>query len=147
MNSLTELVCKNKKVLDFYTNHPSLDFEKTNLLFVNFMETFFNHITDDLETNVNSQLLSFMSKNQTQLEELQEQLSSYKNDIHNNQQETINSVFSNLSSWKTQYIEDVKQAIQEGKDTTEIEMRKPLDVNTKSFLGGLGVGALLLLLL
>ena len=116
MNSLTEMVCKNKKVLDFYTNHPSLDFEKTNLLFVNFMETFFNHITDDLETNVNSQLLSFMSKNQTQLEALQEQLSSYKNDIYNNQQETINSVFSNLSSWKTQYIEDVKHILDSKKD-------------------------------
>ena len=134
MNSLTELVCKNKKVLDFYTNHPSLDFEKTNLLFVNFMETFFNHITDDLETNVNSQLLSFMSKNQTQLEELQEQLSSYKNDIHNNQQETINSVFSNLSSWKTQYIEDVKHILESNQLSSNEKINHYLDKNNSQLL-------------
>ncbi len=134
MNSLTELVCKNKKVLDFYTNHPSLDFEKTNLLFVNFMETFFNHITDDLETNVNSQLLSFMSKNQTQLEELQEQLSSYKNDIHNNQQETINSVFSNLSSWKTQYIEDVKHILDSNQLSSNEKINHYLDKNNSQLL-------------
>lgn len=134
MNSLTELVCKNKKVLDFYTNHPSLDFEKTNLLFVNFMETFFNHITDDLETNVNSQLLSFMSKNQTQLEELQQQLSSYKNDIHNNQQETINSVFSNLSSWKTQYIEDVKHILDSNQLSSNEKINHYLDKNNSQLL-------------
>ena len=134
MNSLTELVCKNKKVLDFYTNHPSLDFEKTNLLFVNFMETFFNHITDDLETNVNSQLLSFMSKNQTQLEALQEQLSSYKNDIYNNQQETINSVFSNLSSWKTQYIEDVKHILDSNQLSSNEKINHYLDKNNSQLL-------------
>jgi hypothetical protein len=48
---------------------------------------------------------------------------------------------------RQEYIDDVKEAIANGEDTTKIEMRKPLDVNKKSFLSGLGVGALLLLLL
>ncbi len=69
MNSKTELVCKNKKVLDFFQNHPSLDFEKTNLLFVNFMETFFNHITDDLETSLRKQKTSSGFPRATKLSE------------------------------------------------------------------------------
>lgn len=48
---------------------------------------------------------------------------------------------------RQEYIEAVKEAIANGDDPTKVEKREPLDVNEKSFLGGLGVGALLFLLL
>lgn len=134
MNSKTELVCKNKKVLDFFQNHPSLDFEKTNLLFVNFMETFFNHITDDLETNVNSQVLSFMNENKKHLQDFQEQLSSLKNDMQSKQQEHANSIFSNLSSWKNQYIEDTKQLLENNQLSSNEKITQYLDRNNNQLI-------------
>lgn len=48
---------------------------------------------------------------------------------------------------RQEYIEDVKEAIANNEDPTKVTKREPLDVNEKSFLGGLGVGALLFLLL
>lgn len=48
---------------------------------------------------------------------------------------------------RQEYIEAVKEAIANGDDPTKVEKREKLDVDEKSFLGGLGVGALLFLLL
>ena len=70
-----------------------------------------NHITDDLGTNVNSQLLSVMNENKTQLNELQQQVSSYREEVSKTHQEATSDVFTQLSSWKTKYMDDVKQLI------------------------------------
>jgi len=104
------------------------------LLFVNFMETFFNHITDDLETNVNSQVLSFMNENKKHLQDFQEQLSSLKNDMQSKQQEQADSIFSNLSSWKTQYIEDTKQLLENNQLSSNEKMNQYLDRNNNQLI-------------
>ena len=57
MQNFDELRIKNKKIIDFYKNHPSINFEEANLLLISFLDSLFNHITDDLDSNVNSQIL------------------------------------------------------------------------------------------
>jgi hypothetical protein len=98
------------------------------------METFFNHITDDLETNVNSQLLSFMNENKKHLQDFQEQLSSLKNDMQSKQQEHANSIFSNLSSWKNQYIEDTKQLLENNQLSSNEKITQYLDRNNNQLI-------------
>ena len=134
MSSKNELFIKNKKVLDFYRDHPSLDFEKNNLLLVSFLETMFNHITDGLDSNVNSQLLSFMNENKTHLSELQEQVSSLQTDISKKQDELTNSFFTNISSWKNQYTEEIKTLLENNQLSSNEKINQYLDRNNVHLL-------------
>lgn len=111
MSIKTEFVLKNKRIVDFYNQHPSIDCENANIILVDFLETMFNHVTNDLGSNINSQILSFMNENKTRLHDLQEQVTSFHHDISKNQQDLLGNIFSNLSSWKSQYIEDVKRLL------------------------------------
>lgn len=45
---------RNKRVIDFYTNHPFLDFEQINLLCVDLFE----NILQDANQSIGSQILS-----------------------------------------------------------------------------------------
>ena len=55
-----ELIISNKKIIDFYSKNPQLDFEIMNLIFVDFLEkimtdingTINNVITNDILANV-----------------------------------------------------------------------------------------------
>ena len=134
METKTEFVLKEKKIVDFYNQHPSINCEKANLLLVDFLETMFNHITDDLGTNVNSQLLSFMNENKTQLNELQQQVSSYREEVSKTHQEATSEVFTQLSSWKTKYMDDVKQLIENNQLSSNEKIGTFLDKNNMQLL-------------
>ena len=84
------LALKNKKVWDFYNTHPNVNFESANLLLVDFMETIFNNMTNDISSNINTQLLSFMKENQSRIENISEcvnavnqNVNTLSNDINN----------------------------------------------------------------
>jgi hypothetical protein len=94
----------------------------------------FNHITDDLGTNVNSQLLSFMNENKTHLQELQQQVSSYREEVSKNQQDATREVFTQLSSWKTKYTEDVKQLLENNQLTSNEKISTFIDRNNMQLL-------------
>lgn len=64
------LAVNNKKIYDFYNENPNVNFESANLLLIDFMDSIFNNMTNDLNSNINSQLLSFMKDNQTKIEKL-----------------------------------------------------------------------------
>ena len=64
------LAVDNKKIHQFYQNNPNVDFESVNLLLIDFMETIFNNMTNDLNSNINSQLLSFMKDNQARIDHI-----------------------------------------------------------------------------
>jgi len=66
------LALKNKKIWDFYNTHPNVNFESANLLLVDFMETIFNNMTNDISSNINTQLLSFMKESQSRIENISE---------------------------------------------------------------------------
>jgi hypothetical protein len=134
MATKTEFVLKEKKIVDFYNQHPSINCEKANLLLVDFLETMFNHITDDLGTNVNSQLLSFMNENKTQLHDLQQQVSSYREEVSKTHQEATSEVFTQLSSWKTKYMDDVKQLIENNQLSSNEKIGTFLDKNNMQLL-------------
>ena len=62
-----EIVIKNKKIYDFYNENKNIDIVTANILLINFVESIFNHMTNDINSNINSQLLSYMSDNKTQI--------------------------------------------------------------------------------
>ena len=54
------LQTENPKIVSFYEQHPSINFEKANLLLIEFLDSMFNHISTDPDANINSQILSYI---------------------------------------------------------------------------------------
>ena len=61
------IAVSNQKIYEFYNKNPNVDFENVNLLLIDFMDSIFNNMTNDLNSNINSQLLSFMKDNQKKI--------------------------------------------------------------------------------
>jgi hypothetical protein len=134
MSENAVLILKNKKILEFYAAHPSLDIEKMNVLLVDFLDTMFNHITNDLGENVNAQILSFMQQNKSQLDDLQKQVCSYHEDYTKSQQDNTQQLFSQISSWKTQYIEETKQLLENNQLSSNEKINTFLDKNNSQLI-------------
>ena len=71
----------NKKIHAFYSNHASIDFEQSNLLLIDFLDTMFNNITSDLDSNINSQLLTYMSSNSDDISHLKDTINKMNIDM------------------------------------------------------------------
>lgn len=71
----------NKKIHTFYSNHASIDFEQSNLLLIDFLDTMFNNITSDLDSNINSQLLTYMASNSDDISHLKDTIIKMNSDM------------------------------------------------------------------
>lgn len=134
MSSKNELVVKNKQILDFYSNHPSLDFEKTNLIMIHFLESLFNHLSQDLGKNINSQLLTFMNQNKNQLKDVKEQLSLFVQSSNKKQEESVNNFLTQLSSWKSSYLKEIREIIEKNHLLSHEKINTVLEKNNSSML-------------
>ena len=65
-----EFKTNNQKIVNFYNEHPNIDFEQSNLLLVGFLDKMFNHVTDDLDSNINSQILSYLQSSKQEIYDL-----------------------------------------------------------------------------
>jgi len=95
------LTSTSKKVWEFYKEHPNLDFEAMNILFVNIMETLSKDMTSSLSNNIATQLLSNIKGLQTQLTSVNEVV----NKLHIESQHNFNVRFN---EFKREYMEDTK---------------------------------------
>ena len=105
------LTIKNKKIIDFYKNHPSIDFEKANLLLLHFLDSVFNHISNDLDTNINSQILAYMNKSQSEINELKDNLSLLSDNVSKMSKSTVDTLNSHFVTIKNDYIDEVRNLI------------------------------------
>ena len=105
------LALKNKKVWEFYNSNPNVDFEKTNLLLVEFMETIFNNMTNDINSNINMQLLSFMKENQTRIENISDSVNTVNQNITAMSIDINNKMVLQMNNIKSDYINEFTNII------------------------------------
>jgi hypothetical protein len=98
------LVCTNKKVWDFYKEHPNLDFEAMNIIFVDIMLNLSQDMNSSLSNNIAAQLLNNVKSLQTQVNNVSDSLNKM-------QVETINSFGNKFNDFKKEYFEDVKMIL------------------------------------
>jgi hypothetical protein len=104
MEASFSLVCNNKKVIDFYKNHPNLDFESMNLIFISIMENLTQDMNSSLNNNIATQLL-------TNIQGLQTQIKFVSENVVKLQSDTILNFSAKFSEFKKEYIEDVKMIL------------------------------------
>lgn len=105
------LALKNKKVWEFYNSNPNVDFEKSNLLLVEFMETIFNNMTNDINSNINMQLLSFMKENQTRIENISDSVNAVNQNITAMSVDINNKMVLQMNNIKSEYINEFTSII------------------------------------
>lgn len=111
MENEYEIVINNKKIHTFYQDHPNIDFERVNLMLIDFLDTLFNNVTSDLDSNINSQLLSYMSNNKQEIDNIKHSMTSLKETMSKMNIDNMNSINTQLSNIKKEYIDDVRDVI------------------------------------
>ena len=101
MTSQYALTINNEKLWKFYKSHPNLDFEKTNLLFMDVLEKFLQDANSSMTTSITSQLIDQIKNLQTQINIMTENHSRMQN-------ETALNFNYKLSEFKKDYIDEVK---------------------------------------
>jgi len=101
MSSQYALTINNEKLWKFYQAHPNLNFETTNLLFMDVLEKFLQDANSSLSTSMTSQLID-------QIKNLQSQINLMTENHTRMQNETSINFNCKLSEFKKDYMEEVK---------------------------------------
>lgn len=123
-----EIVIKNKKIWSFYNEHKNLNIESANLLLINFIESIFNHMTND-SCSINSQILSFINENKMQIDTIKTSLSSINENMNKLNTDVGNNMVLQFMNLKKEYIEDVRQVVTNSTLTTNEKVGSLIDKN------------------
>lgn len=121
------IAVKNKKIWEFYNTNKNVDFEKANLLLVNFMETIFNNMTNDIGTNINSQLLSFMKESQSQIENITECVNIVNNNVNTMSSDMNDKIVLQMNRIKSEYIHEFTNIINTSSLTSNDKISSLID--------------------
>jgi hypothetical protein len=128
------LKIENPRIVNFYKEHPSIDFENANNLLVEFLDNVFNHMTDDLDSNINSQILSHLISSKKEIECLKTSIGVMSDTLSKNSLETVQNMNTQLGQIKKDYIEEVYTMISNGNITTSDKISSIIDRNNTYIL-------------
>ena len=98
------LTCNNKNVWSFYNDHPNIDFEAMNVIFVNIMQTLSQDISSSFSNNIASQILTNIKGLQTQINTVTDSVNKINTDV-------IHNFTAKLNDFKKDYVEDIKMIL------------------------------------
>ena len=93
----TSLTCNSAKVWAFYHEHPELDFEKMNIMFMDILASIMQTTNPVNNSNITSQILNGLANIQSQLTSQQSEYSKL--------------LFLKLTEFKKEYIDDLKMIL------------------------------------
>ena len=106
------LTTKNPRIVKFYHDNPSMNFEAVNLIFIDLFDKLLHDPSTMMNSTIHGQVLNLLNN-------LNESVSSLSNDIANN-------MYGKMCDIKRDYIEDVKSIIQ---NNTSEKLRPLLEKN------------------
>ena len=130
LDTESEITIKNKRVVSFYKKNPSINIESANLLLIDFMESIFNHMTKDNKVNINAQLLSFITDNKTEIDTIKSNLQQVNDNISKMNSDIANNMMIQFVNLKKEYIDDVRQTVNNSSLTTNEKLNSIMDKNS-----------------
>jgi len=108
----------NKKIIDFYSQNPYINFEAVNFIFVDLFERLLGDMNHEMNSTINSQILSTVGdlKGEVNLlsntnSQILSNYNSLSSSISKLNVEITNSIYIKLQDSKREYIEDIKNII------------------------------------
>jgi hypothetical protein len=151
-----KLVITNSKVIEFYKNNPSLDFEYVNLHIINMLENIISDTQNKLSSSSITQLFNLFNTHSSKLDNyikfaensnqsLLKQLDTNKTDIKesiqhvkelilNQKNDIENIIISKLSTVKQQYIDEIKLLLQLMENNSILSINSKLEHFNTSFI-------------
>lgn len=129
-----ELVIRNKRVWDFFQDHPGISFENANILMIEFLDSIINNISKDADKNINAQILSYLSENKIRLDSIEHNLSSVQDNVSKMNTDMPNQLMLQFANLKKEYIEDVKQLVSTNSLTMNEKISAILDKNNEHLI-------------
>ena len=106
------LQTSHKRILRFYEQNPTLDFEQINLLLIDFLEHVGINMKQDMnEPNMSLQLLSFMKHHQEEIKDMKTSLVDLKQSVTKIQMDITNTLWLQFLEIKREYVDEFKQII------------------------------------
>ena len=81
---MDEIVIKNKRILQFYSQNPQISIESMNLLIIDLLEQINNGMNEHIISGINSQILSDVGSMRTEIDNLSKNVVKMNNDLTNN---------------------------------------------------------------
>lgn len=119
---MDSLIVTNKKILDFYSQNPSINFEAVNLIFVDLFEKLLNDMNSAMNSTINAQILSNVDNLKSEVHTLNTSFTSLQNDL-------TNSIYVRLNESKRDYIEEVKNIVQNNQSQSNEKFNSLLQNN------------------
>lgn len=124
---MESLIVKNKKILDFYSQNPSINFEAVNIIFVDLFEKLLNDMNSTMNSTINSQILSNVDSLKTEIHGLNTSVASLQSDL-------TNSIYVRLNESKRDYIEEVKNIVHNNQTHTNEKINLLMQNNNSQLI-------------
>ena len=118
---------QNKRILEFYSQNPSINFEAVNLIFVDLFEKLLGDMNSAMNSTINSQILSTVGDLKSQFNTLNSSVSKLNSEISNN-------ISIKFQESKREYIEDIKSIISNNFSQSSDKLSVLLQQNTSQLV-------------
>lgn len=124
---MEQILVQNKRILDFYSQNPSINFEAVNLIFVDLFERLLGDMNSAMNSTINSQILSSVGDLKSQVNILNSSVSKLNSEISNN-------IYLKFQESKREYIEDIKSIISSNFSQNSDKLTSLLQQNTSQLV-------------
>ena len=126
---MKEIVVKNKKILDFYSQNTGINFEAVNLIFVDLFERLLGDMNSAMNSTINSQILATVGDIKSEINslsltnstinsqllssvgDLKGDFKSLSNALSKLNNDITNSIYIKFQESKIEYIDYIKNII------------------------------------
>jgi hypothetical protein len=129
-NDIKELTTNSKKTIEFYTKHPTLNFELMNNLMVDILDELLKGMSGDMTKHMTDKLNNTILEQSKDLLSIKEQLKT----IITNNKETNNDITLKLYDIKKEYINDIKLLIDKHESDNIIKIIDRFDKETQKLI-------------
>ena len=124
---MNKLNITNKKVVDFYSQNPGINFEAVNLIFVDLFERLLGDMNSAMNSTINSQILSTVGDLKGEVNSLNSSVSKLNNDI-------TNSIYIKFQESKREYTDDIKDIISNNSSHNNDKLTSLLQSNNSQLI-------------
>jgi hypothetical protein len=124
---MKDIIVKNKKILDFYSQNPGINFEAVNLIFVDLFERLLGDMNSAMNSTINSQILSTVGDLKGEFTSLSSSVLKLNSDI-------TNSIYIKIQESKREYVDDITNIVSNNFSQNSDKMNSLLQQNTSQLI-------------
>lgn len=124
---MEKLTIQNKRISDFYSQNPGINFEAVNLIFVDLFERLLGDMNSAMNSTINSQILSTVGDLKGEVNSLSSSVSKLNIDI-------TNSIYIKFQESKRDYVDDITTIVSNNFSQNSDKMNSLLQQNTSQLI-------------